>query len=438
MVAELVVEPLTAARGRIAVPGSKSLSNRALLLAAMAAGETIISGLLVSDDTHRMLDALRQLGCDVGLRPDGTCQVVGNRAALTGNRSDQRLALDLGNAGTAMRPLVAVLSLLSDREVLLTGDKRMQERPIGALVAALHQVGAQISFASRDGYPPLLIQPRPTGACPSVIAVDGSLSSQYVTALLMALPLLGTTVELNLMGQVVSLPYIDLTCTVLKAFGVTVERLADNRYLIPAASRYVAPGQYVVEADASSASYFWAAGAIGGGPVRVLGVDAQSCQGDVAFCEALARMGAQVTYGDGFIEVASAGGLVGIDIDANHIPDAAMTLAMVALFARGPTVIRNIYNWRIKETDRLAAMACELAKLGAEVVEHRDHLVVAPPQRFRPARIATYDDHRMAMCFALAAFGGVPVTILDPGCTSKTYPGFFADFAAVTAGSARG
>ncbi len=338
----------------------------------------------------------------------------------------RRAALSLGNAGTAFRPLTAVLAL-SRGDYTLSGAPRMHERPIGDLVDALRALGADVRYAAAAGFPPLSIGPGEVRAGGKV-AIRGNVSSQFLTALLIALPLAGggTTVELS--GELISRPYAEMTLALMRRFGVAVERRGDDAFHVPAQAAYASPGTLAVEGDASSASYFLAAGAIGGGPVRILGVGRDSIQGDADFAATLAAMGADVRSGDDWIEVRRGGKLRGIDADFNRIPDAAMTAAVVALFAEGPTTLRNIGSWRVKETDRIAAMASELRKLGAVVDEGPDWMRVTAPATWQEATIDTYDDHRIAMCFSLAALGGVPVRINDPQCVRKTFPGYFAEF----------
>lgn len=417
---------LSVATGTIRLPGSKSISNRVLLLAALADGETEVRDLLASDDTARMLEALQTLG--VGVTPFGE---EGLKIAGCGGRFPVKQAeIFLGNAGTAFRPLTAALAL-SGGDYILKGVTRMHERPIGDLVDGLRQLGADITYLGNEGYPPLRLKPasiQPGG----VVKVRGDVSSQFLTGLLMALPLTGETVVVEVVGELISKPYIEITLATMARFGVIVERDDWQRFTIKAGSRYVSPGTIYVEGDASSASYFLALGAIGGGPVRVEGVGQDSIQGDVKFAEALAKMGAQITMGPNWMEArAPESGLIGVDLDCNHIPDAAMTLATTALFAKGTTTLRNIASWRVKETDRIAAMATELRKLGAEVEEGADTIRVMPVGKLKPAAIDTYDDHRIAMCFSLAAFG-TPVRINDPKCVAKTFPDYFERFAAVT------
>ena len=416
---------LCSACGSVRLPGSKSISNRVLLLAALSDGETEVRDLLASDDTERMLDALKMLGLGVEHLGGENWRITGGAGRFPVKQAE----LFLGNAGTAFRPLTAALAL-SGGDYILKGVARMHERPIGDLVDGLRQLGADITYLGNEGYPPLHLKPahiQPGG----VVKVRGDVSSQFLTGLLMALPLTGETVVVEVVGELISKPYIEITLATMARFGVVVERDGWQRFTIKASSRYVSPGTIYVEGDASSASYFLALGAIGGGPVRVEGVGQDSIQGDVKFAEALAKMGAQIAMGPNWMEArAPESGLVAVDLDCNHIPDAAMTLATAALFAKGTTTLRNIASWRVKETDRIAAMAIELRKLGAEVEEGADYIRVTPAA-LRPAAIDTYDDHRMAMCFSLAAFG-TPVRINDPKCVAKTFPDYFERFAEVT------
>jgi len=430
----LDLAPISAMRGSVRLPGSKSISNRILLLSALAAGETHIHDVLEADDTQRMLDALRALGVSIEATGEHALRVRGAGGAFPVKRAD----LFLGNAGTAFRPLTAALALCGG-DYGLSGVPRMHERPIGDLVDALRGVGACIDYAGAAGYPPLRIRPAAVSDAQSV-SVRGNVSSQYLTALLLALPLLGRRMVVNIEGDLISKPYIEITLNTLQRFGVSVEREGWSRFVVPAAA-YRSPGEIFVEGDASAASYFLAAGAISGlhagGPVRVEGVGRASIQGDVRFADALLTMGAAVEMGDNWISVTAgaearrAGKLKAIDADFNHIPDAAMTIAVAALFADGTSTLRNIGSWRVKETDRIAAMATELRKLGAQVETTSDSLRVTPPARLQPATIDTYDDHRMAMCFSLAALGGVAVRINDPACVAKTFPEYFDVFARI-------
>lgn len=426
MTEKLTLTPVARVEGEINLPGSKSLSNRALLLAALAHGTTKVTNLLDSDDIRHMLNALKELGVSYQLSDDKTvCTVQGVGGAFPFQHG---LALFLGNAGTAMRPLTAALCLKGgqDAEVILTGEPRMKERPILHLVDALRQLGAEISYLENDGYPPIAI--RNSGLRGSKVKIDGSISSQFLTALLMAAPLAENDLTIEIIGELVSKPYIDITLAMMADFGVQVSHQNYQSFWVKGQQRYQAPTHYLVEGDASSASYFLAAGAIAG-KVKVTGIGKNSIQGDRLFADVLEKMGAKITWGDDFIQ-AEQGQLHGVDMDMNHIPDAAMTIATTALFAQGETTIRNIYNWRVKETDRLSAMATELRKLGATVEEGEDFIKIQPLARsaIQHAEIATYNDHRMAMCFALIALSDTPVTILDPKCTAKTFPTFFNEF----------
>ena len=416
----LTLVPKSHFSGTIHLPGSKSLSNRALLLAALAQGTTTLTNLLRSDDTTHMLNALRTLGVGVELSATGTeCVVHG----VGGTFPVQKAQLFLGNAGTAMRPLCAALCL-GQGEYILEGEPRRMERPIADLVDALIPLGAEIEYLGKPGYPPLCI--RAHGLHGGVTKVRGNVSSQFLTALLMAAPLCSKPLRIEVEGELISKPYIRITLEEMRRFGICVGNEEFNAFDIPHGV-YQSPGKALVEGDASSASYFLAGAAIAGGPVRVEGVGRASVQGDIRFAEVLEAMGAQVRWGDDWIEV-ERGYLRGVDLDLNHIPDAAMTVAVLALFAEGPTRIRNVASWRVKETDRLAAMATELRKVGALVDELADSITIAPPETLEPAAIATYNDHRMAMCFSLVVLGGCPVTIVDPGCVAKTFPMFFEEF----------
>ena len=422
----LKLSPIARVAGTINLPGSKSLSNRALLLAAQAQGTTHLTNLLDSDDTRYMLDALKTLGVRYELSADKTaCVVQGLGRALS---SKEPLSLFLGNAGTAMRPLCAALCLGSG-EFTLTGEPRMWERPIGHLVDALREAGADISYLKDDGYPPLFINGK--GLWGGDVHIDGSVSSQFLTALLMAAPMASGDTRVHIKGELVSKPYIDITLHTMSQFGVQLEHDNYQTFYIKGNQTYVSPGDFLVEGDASSASYFLAAGAIKG-KVRVTGVGRNSIQGDVKFADVLEAMGAKITWGDDFIEAENIGPLHAVDMDMNHIPDAAMTIATTALFAKGVTRISNIHNWRVKETDRLYAMATELRKLGVEVEEGEDYLVVTPAAQLREAEIATYNDHRIAMCFSLVALSDTPVIILDPKCTAKTFPDYFEQLASIS------
>lgn len=423
---KLTLTPISRVEGAINLPGSKSLSNRALLLAALATGTTRVTNLLDSDDIRHMLNALKALGVKYELSDDKTvCVVEGIGGAF---KVKNGLSLFLGNAGTAMRPLAAALCLKGEEkaQIILTGEPRMKERPIKHLVDALRQVGAEVQYLENEGYPPLAITN--SGLQGGKVQIDGSISSQFLTALLMSAPLAESDMEIEIIGDLVSKPYIDITLSMMKDFGITVENRDYKTFLVKGKQGYVAPqGNYLVEGDASSASYFLAAGAIKGN-VKVTGIGKKSIQGDRLFADVLEKMGAKITWGEDFIQAEQAP-LKGVDMDMNHIPDAAMTIATTALFADGETVIRNIYNWRVKETDRLNAMATELRKIGAVVEEGEDFIRIQPLvlENFQHAEIETYNDHRMAMCFSLIALSNTEVTILDPNCTAKTFPTYFSE-----------
>ena len=417
----LELKPARRAAGTVRLPGSKSISNRVLLLAALAQGETEVHGLLDADDTRVMREALAALGVVLS---NGKVKGVGGVFPV------KRAELYLGNAGTALRPLTAALAF-SGGEYRLGGAARMHERPIGDLVDALRGIGACIDYLEKDGFPPLAVHPGSIKI--EKPRVRGDVSSQFLTALLMALPLAGSNSRLEVQGELISKPYVEITLNLMRRFGIEAARTGWRYFDLPPGP-YRSPGNIHVEGDASSASYFLAAGAIGGGPVRVEGVGRHSIQGDVRFTEVLERMGAQVSLFDHAIEVRNEKAkLKSIDMDMNHIPDAAMAAAVMALFAEGRSTLRNIASWRVKETDRLAAMATELRKLGADVEEGADFLKISPGNLRPGVAIDTYDDHRMAMSFSLVALGGVPVTINDPACVAKTFPDYFRVFQTLTA-----
>ncbi len=459
----LDIPQLKRAAGVISLPGSKSISNRTLLLAALAEGETEIHGLLDSDDTRVMLAALANLGVKASVGA-GSTPSNARRLVIKGSGGQfpvKSAELFMGNAGTAIRPLTAALALMGG-SYQLSGVQRMHERPIGDLVDGLRQIGADISYLENEGFPPISIRPAPL-KLDAPVRIRGDVSSQFLTALLMALPLIKQDAVVELTTELISKPYVEITLNLMARFGVKVERDGWQRFSISAGQNYVSPGVIHVEGDASSASYFLAAGAIAGGPVRVEGVGRNSIQGDVRFVEALEKMGARIEWDENWIEARGpeTGRLKAFDLDLNHIPDAAMTLAVTALFADGPCALRNVASWRVKETDRIAAMATELRKLGATVEEGVDFLHITPHNSVPPApsggvtpplpsiplpegegryqylrrkvEIDTYDDHRMAMCFSLAAFGNVPIRINDPECVAKTFPEYFDAFAQITA-----
>ncbi|TAL79851.1 MAG: 3-phosphoshikimate 1-carboxyvinyltransferase [Burkholderiaceae bacterium] len=432
MTAALRLPGVSIARGAVDLPGSKSISNRVLLLAALSQGATRLTGLLDSDDTRVMLTALRQLGVTID-EPDARQALVHGTGGFTQKHGD----FFLGNAGTAFRPLVAALAFMGG-DYRLAGVPRMHQRPIGDLVEALRHAGAQVRYLGEQGYPPLAVgEGRIRSNEP--IRVRGEVSSQFLTALLLAAPIhtsrTGEALTIEVDGELISKPYILITLNLMARFGVQVQRTDWQRFVIPGNAAYRSPGLVAIEGDASSASYFMALGAIGGGPVEIRGVGAQSIQGDIAFADTLEAMGAAVrrraqSFEVSGVRVALGEKLKAFDGDFNLIPDAAMTAAALALFADGPCTLRNIGSWRVKETDRIQAMGTELAKLGARTESGPDWLRVDPVEfsQWRAASIATYDDHRMAMCFSLASFGPVPVTIQDPGCVAKTFPDYFTVF----------
>ena len=422
---QLNLSPASHADGRITLPGSKSISNRTLLLAALASGNTEIRDVLASDDTARMLESLTKLGVKLDQIGEHDWRVHG----CAGNFHNKQADLFLGNAGTAFRPLTAALAF-SNGDYQLSGVARMHERPIGDLVDALQQAGANISYLGQPGFPPLKIAPSQADLS-LPIKIRGDVSSQFLTALLMALPLSKQQASIDVVGELISKPYIEITLNLMAKFGVQVKRDGWQRFSIAANSVYTSPGHICVEGDASSASYFLAAGVIAGS-VTVDGIGQHSIQGDVRFAEALSLMGGEISYGENHITAKKANKIKAIDLDCNHVPDAAMTLAILALFADGTSTLRNIASWRVKETDRLTAMATELRKVGASVVEGSDYLQITPPTAIKPnAVIDTYDDHRMAMCFSLVSLAGVPITINDPACVNKTFPDYFACFAKI-------
>ena len=415
------------ARGSIKLPGSKSISNRTLLLAALSDDKTMIGDLLISDDVSRMLESLEKLG----IRCKNFQESAWNIEGCHGNFPVKNAELFLGNAGTAFRPLTAALAF-SNGHYTLSGVPRMHERPIRDLVDALRQVGAQIEYLGIEGFPPLKISPANINL-KEPIKIRGDVSSQFLTALLMALPLTGQEAVIEVVGELISKPYIEITLNLMGKFDVQVKREGWQRFIVPANSVYGTLGGIFVEGDASSASYFLAAGAIAG-DITVQGLGENSIQGDIKFADALKQMGVDIEYGANYVSSKKrlSDRLKAIDLDCNHIPDAAMTLAILALFADGTTTLRNIASWRVKETDRIAAMATELRKVGAIVEEGVDYIKITPPAKLTPnAVIDTYDDHRMAMCFSLVSLGGVPITINDPKCVAKTFPNYFEEFAKI-------
>jgi len=457
----ITLSPVRYASGDMTLPGSKSISNRVLLLSALSQGTTRIIGLLKSDDTDVMLAALEKLGVQVtrhsatevsvtGIitrdKKEGHVQADHVVAPIISHVADQvagqtarhflsfltaKAELFLGNAGTAFRPLTAALAVLGG-DYTLSGVSRMHERPIGDLVDALRAWGGKVEYLGEPGYPPLRIGL--SQLVTNLVQVKGSVSSQFLTALLMVSPCVAQRTQqdvvIEVLGTLISRPYIDITLNLMARFGVNVKQVDPQTYRIAAQACYVSPNNMAVEGDASSASYFMALGLIGGGPLTVHGVDDHSIQGDVRFAKTLQKMGADITYGSLSIQTKRPPGLLKLrafDLDFNLIPDAAMTAAVLAIYADGPCLLRNIGSWRVKETDRIHAMQTELRKIGAHVESGDDWLKVWPIAEgaWQSANIHTYDDHRMAMCFSLAAFGPMPIRVLDPGCVAKTFPHYF-------------
>ena len=405
--------------GQVTLPGSKSITNRILLLSAIADGATTIIGPLVSDDTLHMIDALKKLQVDLTQKDNGDILIHGTR----GNFKNKSAEIFLGNAGTAFRPLTAALSF-SKGQYTLSGLPRMHERPIKDLVDALLQLNADITYLGQEGYPPLKISPSEI-MINVPIKIRGDISSQFLTSLLMAMPLTKKEVVIEIEGDLISKPYIDITLNLMARFGIHVKKIDWKHFVIPGSSSYVSPGEIFVEGDASSASYFLAAGALAG-DIEVKGIGRNSIQGDVKFAEALVLMGADINILEASIQIKKVAALQAINLDCNHIPDAAMTLAVLALFAKGTTKLLNIGSWRVKETDRIKAMATELRKLGAAVTEGNDFIEITPPLKIKEhVEIDTYDDHRMAMCFSLVSLRNIPITINDPACVNKTFPTYF-------------
>jgi 3-phosphoshikimate 1-carboxyvinyltransferase len=405
--------------GQVTLPGSKSITNRILLLSAIAKGETTIKHPLQSDDTHHMIEALKILQVDLTQKENGDILIQGAR----GQFKNKSAKIFLGNAGTAFRPLTAALAF-SQGDYMLSGVPRMHERPIKDLVDALLQLNADITYLNEEGYPPLKISPSEIIINGSV-KIRGDISSQFLTALLMAIPLTKKEVSIEIVGDLISKPYIGITLNLMNRFGVQVKKIDWQYFVIPGSGGYVSPGEIFVEGDASSASYFLAAGALAG-DIEVKGIGKNSIQGDIKFTEALTLMGAEIQILEGSIKASKASTLQAINLDCNHIPDAAMTLAVLALFANGTTKLHNIGSWRVKETDRIKAMATELKKLGAEVVEGEDFIEITPPLHIKEnIEIDTYDDHRMAMCFSLVSLKNISIIINDPACVNKTFPTYF-------------
>ncbi|XP_060213477.1 3-phosphoshikimate 1-carboxyvinyltransferase 2 [Lycium barbarum] len=432
---DVVLQPIKEISGTVKLPGSKSLSNRILLLAALSEGTTVVDNLLSSDDIHYMLGALKTLGLKVEEDSANQRAVVEGCGGLfpVGKDSNEEIQLFLGNAGTAMRPLTAAVAVAGgNSRYVLDGVPRMRERPIGDLVDGLKQLGAEVDCFLGTKCPPVRIVSK--GGLPGgKVKLSGSISSQYLTALVMAAPLALGDVEIEIIDKLISVPYVEMTLKLMERFGILVEHSSSwDRFFVRGGQKYKSPGKAYVEGDASSASYFLAGAAVTGGTITVEGCGTNSLQGDVKFAEVLEKMGAEVTWTENSVTVKgpprnSSGRkhLRAIDVNMNKMPDVAMTLAVVALFADGPTAIRDVASWRVKETERMIAICTELRKLGATVEEGPDYCIISPPEKLNVTDIDTYDDHRMAMAFSLAACADVPVTINDPGCTRKTFPNYF-------------
>ncbi len=418
----LPIRPIGPFRRSLAPPGSKSLTNRALLLAALADGRSTLHRPLIADDTRRMIEALDTLGFQPRLAADESRIEVSGQG---GRIPEPKAMLNLGNAGTAMRPLTA-MCCLDGLTYVLDGVERMRQRPIGQLVDPLRHLGANIEYLAEEGYPPLRVHGG--GLDGGDVEMGATLSSQFITALLMAGPCMRYGLAIRFTGPVTSKPYVAMTLGLMRVFGV--EPVVNESFTrIDIGPGTYRPVDYRIEPDASNAGYFLAAAAIvPGSQCTIEGLGKGSLQGDVGFADVLAQMGAGLTFGRDFITIIGPAGdqtLRGIDVDLNHMPDMAQTLAVVALFAEGPTSIRNVGNLRVKETDRMAALRNELSKLGAAVTIDGDDLTIQPPARITPASIDTYDDHRMAMSFALAGLRAEGVVINDPTCVNKTFPGYF-------------
>ncbi|MXP51026.1 3-phosphoshikimate 1-carboxyvinyltransferase [Pantoea sp. SoEX] len=425
----IILKPISRVNGKVNLPGSKSISNRALLLASIAKGTIYLRNLLNSDDVKYMIKALKKLEINYEIYDDNTtCKIIGNAGPL---KSSKSLQLFLGNAGTVIRPLTAVLCLGTTQDIILTGDQRMKERPISHLVDMLRLGGAKIDYLEKINYPPVRIY---GGFQGGDFIIDSSLSSQFLTSLLIASPLAKRDTKIVIKNDLVSKPYIDITLKMMNDFGIEVKNNNYRDFFIKGQQQYYSPKEYFIEGDASSATYFLAAAAIKGGTVSVHGIGSTSIQGDIKFVDIIENMGAIIHRSKDYISCsASKSKLIAVNMDMNDIPDAAMTIAVMSLFTEGTTIIRNIYNWRVKETDRILAMSTELRKLGAEVKEGHDYIIIKPSKKITQAVcINTYKDHRIAMCFSLVALSDKPVTIIDPTCTSKTFPNYFEEFAKIS------
>ncbi|QCI19369.1 3-phosphoshikimate 1-carboxyvinyltransferase [Buchnera aphidicola] len=421
----LTIKPISYVQGKIDLPGSKSISNRVLLMSALAHGKTSLINLLDSYDTQYMLLALKDLGIHYVLEKNKSiCHMYGNGINFKNNKKS---SIFLGNAGTAIRSLVAVLSLVNN-DFIITGDKRMQERPIGDLIDCLKQGGAKIKYMKKEGFPPIHTK---GGFIGGNISIRGNISSQFLSALLIASPLAINDTTITVTNKLVSIPYIRMTLKIIQHFGIKIKHENYKKFYITGQQTYLSPRLYYIESDLSSATYFLAAAAIKGKNIVLNNIYKNSIQGDIRFIHILQKMGAIIFWGENFVKC-SKGKLHGIDMDMNDIPDAAMTIAIVALFSHGTTTIRNIYNWRVKETDRLHAMSTELKKVGAIIVEGEDYISITPPKKFIPSSINTYNDHRMAMCFSLIPLSEKSVNIINPDCVAKTFPNYFSAFNSIS------
>ncbi|QCI27210.1 3-phosphoshikimate 1-carboxyvinyltransferase [Buchnera aphidicola] len=417
----LTLNPISEVNGNIYLPGSKSITNRVLLLSALSNGKTHLKNILYSDDTIHMLNALKIMGIKYNLINKNNCIIYG---CSNNFQYQSGISLFLGNAGTVVRPLTAILSL-QNKEIIITGDLSMKKRPIKDLIDSLRQGGGKIKYLEQENYLPIKIQ---GGFVGGKIIIKSNISSQFLTSLLISAPLSKKDTNIIIKNTLVSQPYIDMTLKIMEDFGIMVYNNHYQDFYIPGNQTYHSPGEYLIEGDASSATYFLAAAAIKGKKIKVIGINQDSIQGDIKFVDILKKMGAKIHWGENFIECMK-GQLKGITLDANDIPDAAMTIAMLGLFTDGSTTnIKNIYNWRVKETDRLHAMSNELKKIGANIIEGEDYISITPPKEFIHAKINTYNDHRMAMCFSLIALSNTPVTIMNPNCVSKTFPKYFSEF----------
>ncbi|QJC30898.1 3-phosphoshikimate 1-carboxyvinyltransferase [Enterobacteriaceae endosymbiont of Macroplea appendiculata] len=417
----LTLYPIKKINGTVTLPGSKSISNRALLLASLAKGKTNLINLLDSDDTRYMIQALKMCGINIQIT-NNNCYIIGNNGVFNTKNN----MLYVGNAGTVFRPLTAILSLNIQCNITITGESRMKERPIKHLVDVLRSGGAKIIYLEKQNYPPLKLYGGFLGK--KKLIIDGSISSQFLTSLLIISPLMKHNTVIYIKNNLVSKPYIDITIALMKKFGVMIDNDNYQKFIIYGNQRYYSPGEYIIEGDASSASYFLSAAAIKGGTVTLYNINKYSIQGDMQYVSILEKMGAKIFYGDNYITCQYHKTLKAIQMDMNHIPDVAMTIAVTSLFAQGTTIISNIYNWRVKETDRLAAMTTELRKTGAYIIEGKDYIIIQPPITIPEVTIETYNDHRMAMCFTLLSLSNVIINIINPNCINKTYPNYFKDF----------